>query len=149
MKFKDLSESEQKKYKKFICNTKEFQDYINAFIDNFNVDNIIQEYQDCYDNICSIQEFSRSLKNKVLGYENISGNKLYNILEKHNIIYKKDYWTAKDEFITKGYFVIDKRTNYIGDHAGEISYTTKLTPKGQDWLINNLEKHNYIKRVSK
>lgn len=149
MKFKDLKEEEKKKYKKFICNTKEFQNYVNMFIEDYEIDDIINEYKNYDDQLCSIQVFVRELKDKVIGYENISGNKIYGILEKHNVLYKENKWVPYKKFIDKGYFIIDTMTMYTGDSAGDVVYITRITNKGKEWLIDNLEKIGLIKRLKK
>lgn len=94
----------------------------------------------------TIARFVRELKGKCIGYENINGNKLYQILRKKNILYydENKINLPKQEFINKGYFEI--KTIQVRNKKGEIENTTStfLTEKGQHHLLDWLVKSKYI-----
>jgi phage antirepressor YoqD-like protein len=151
MKLKDIEDLEQQgRLRDYISKTDAFMNHIKEYMDNFEIDNILEGFNLNYESEkqISISAYIKTLQDKVKNYENISGNKIHKILFEHGVTYldeKLNKKTIKQQFIDKGYFV---ETGFIpinNKDAGIPTVRTFITKEGKEWLLSKLIEFEYVK----
>jgi len=151
MKLKDVEDLEyQGKLRDYISKTDTFMGHIKEYMNNFNIDDIVDDFKENYNSnkIISISAYIRSLNDKVENYENINGNKIHKILFEHGVTYldeKLNKKRVKQQFIDKGYFIESDFMPIKDKDAGIQTIRTTITKEGQEWLLGRLKEFKYVK----
>ncbi|OSA95711.1 UNVERIFIED_ORG: hypothetical protein B2H93_04635 [Clostridium botulinum] len=151
MKLKDIKDLDyQGALRGYISETEEYMTNIKNYVDNFEIDSILEDFKKQYDfkKCVSIATFIKSLEEKVQGYENIKSGKIYEILYSHGVTYFDETLNKKrikQEFLDKDYFLEKAYVPLKGKDAGIRTIKSVITEKGQNWLLYKLKEFNYIK----
>jgi len=94
----------------------------------------------------NIGEVAKLFNEKIRKGKSIGRNLFFDILRKHEIlmVYGSEKNNPRQKYIDNGCFVLKTSTFDNGYGGTKLSSTTKVTPKGINWLWNFLIKKGYI-----
>jgi phage antirepressor YoqD-like protein len=151
MKLKDIEDLEyQGKLRDYISGTDAYMKHLKEYMDNFEVDDILEDFKYNYSSKkhISISAYIRSLKDVVEDYENIGGNKIHKILFDHGVTYLDETLNKKrikQQFLDKGYFTESNFMPIKDKDAGIQTIRISITKEGQEWLLDRLKEFKYVK----